>query len=46
MSAIDTSGGEERSDSGNIVEDELEEITEQATAVTAPAKADRRAGRP
>ncbi|QEN13661.1 MFS transporter [Mycolicibacterium sp. ELW1] len=34
LRGIDTSGGQERSDSGNKQEDEVEEITEQATAVT------------
>jgi predicted MFS family arabinose efflux permease len=34
LSGIDTPGGQERSDSGQAEEDELEEITEQATAVT------------
>jgi predicted MFS family arabinose efflux permease len=34
LSGIDTSGGQERSDSGKVVEDGVEEITEQATAVT------------
>ncbi|MBI3690869.1 MAG: MFS transporter [Mycolicibacterium aromaticivorans] len=34
LSGIDTSGGQERSDSGNKGEDDVEEITEQATAVT------------
>ncbi|MCX2930953.1 MFS transporter [Mycobacterium sp. CVI_P3] len=34
LSAIDTSGGQERSDSGHVKHDELEEITDQATAVT------------
>ncbi len=34
LSGIDASGGQERSDSGNKEEDDVEEITEQATAVT------------
>ncbi|BBX08704.1 MFS transporter [Mycolicibacterium aichiense] len=34
LSGIDTSGGQERSDSGNKQENAVEEITEQATAVT------------
>ncbi|KAA0108091.1 MFS transporter [Mycolicibacterium sp. P1-5] len=34
LGAIDTSGGHERSDSGSTEEDGVEEITEQATAVT------------
>lgn len=34
LSGIDTPDGQERSDSGHAEEDDLEEITEQATAVT------------
>jgi hypothetical protein len=34
LSGIDVAGGQERSDTGVIEEDELEQITEQAIAVT------------
>ena len=34
LTGIDVAGGQERSDSGIIEEDEVEQITEQATAVT------------